>query len=78
MENYMRPTLIFDQVYLKTAPKGPEASVPNLLGMDNMQNKTEFLLDEYDEIYEGYGTLNSVYPYREEWNGISASSAILR
>lgn len=65
MENYMRPTLIFDQVYLKTAPKGPEASVPNLLGMDNMQNKTEFLLDEYDEIYEGYGTLNSVYPYRD-------------
>lgn len=65
MGKYMRPTLTFEQAYLKIAPKGPEASVPNLLGMDHMQNKTEFRLDEYDEIYEGYGKLNSVYPYRD-------------
>lgn len=61
----MRPTLTFETTYLKTSPKGPEASVPNLLGMENIQNRTSFCLDEDDEIYEAYGTLPNIYPYRD-------------
>lgn len=61
----MNPTLTFETAYMKTAPKGPEASVPNLTGMENMQNKTAFYLDEDDEIYEAYGKLTNSYPYRD-------------
>lgn len=61
----MKPTLTFETAYLKTASKGPEASVPNLSGAENMQNKTEFRLGEYEEIYEGYGQLRNSYPYRD-------------
>lgn len=61
----MHPTLTFETAYMKTAPKGPEASVPNLTGMENMQNKTAFYLDEDDEIYEAYGMLTNSYPYRD-------------
>lgn len=64
-EEHMLSTLKFETVYLKTASKGSEASVPNLLGMDNMQNKTEFHLDLDDEIYEAYGKLDNSYPYSD-------------
>ncbi|MEG1381474.1 MAG: DUF5107 domain-containing protein [Ruthenibacterium sp.] len=43
---------------------GPEASVPDLMPLGNLQNKTQFHLSETDEIYEGYGTLPTAYPYR--------------
>ena len=39
--------------------------MPNLTGMENMQNKTAFYLDEDDEIYEAYGKLTNSYPYRD-------------
>lgn len=43
---------------------GPETSVPDLLPQGNLQNKQTYLLDETDEIYEGYGKLSTAYPYR--------------
>ena len=46
------------------APKGPEACLPDLMGISNIQNKTSFALGEEDEIYQGYGQRKSGYPYR--------------
>lgn len=43
---------------------GAEASLPDIMSALNVQNKTEFELDEEDEIYEGYGKVENVYPYR--------------
>ena len=47
------------------AALGNECSVPDLLGTRILQNNLEFHLEENDEIFEGYGTLTSSYPYRQ-------------
>lgn len=38
----MRPTLTFEQVYLKIAPKSPEASVPLYIEIQAGLGKTQY------------------------------------
>lgn len=61
----MKPTLTFQTEYFQTSPLGDASSVPDILGTTNIQNKDNFYLDEYDEIYEGYGKLTTAFPYRQ-------------
>lgn len=60
----MKPTLEFRTEKMYKSNLGTDADFPDILTGINIQNKTEFLLDESDEIYEGYGRLSNVYPYR--------------
>ena len=59
------PELRFEDRMIKGADLGEEASVPDLLGEHILQNDLEFHLDEWDEIYEGYGRRKNAYPYRQ-------------
>lgn len=61
----MKPTLTFQTEYFQTSPLGDASSVPDILGSSNIQNKSNFYLDEDDEIYEGYGKLTTAFPYRQ-------------
>lgn len=61
----MKPNLIFKTESFKVSECGPASSVPDLIGSANVQNKTNFSLDEDDEIYEGYGKRSTSYPYRQ-------------
>ena len=61
----MKPVLIFSSKKILCGDKGPEATLPDLKGEWNIQNRTVFYLDETDEIYQGYGKLKSAYPYRQ-------------
>lgn len=56
--------LEFTSITLDCAPLGPEAPMPDLTGISNVQNQTRFELDEEDELYEGYGQRANGYPYR--------------
>ncbi|MEG0167668.1 MAG: DUF5107 domain-containing protein [Ruthenibacterium sp.] len=56
--------LTWTEKTLRIGSFGPEASVPDLMPLGNLQNKTQFNLSETDEIYEGYGALPTAYPYR--------------
>lgn len=47
------------------ADLGEESCLPDLLGISVLQNELEFELDEQEEIFEGYGRINSMYPYRQ-------------
>ena len=47
------------------APLGEESSLPDLLGISVLQNELNFSLGEYDEVYEGYGRVDTMYPYRQ-------------
>lgn len=60
----MRPVLDFKTEKMLMGTLGQEASFPDIMPGLNVQNKTVFELDEKDEIYEGYGKLDNVYPYR--------------
>lgn len=59
------PELRFENRKIKGADLGEEACVPDLLGEHILQNDLEFHLDEWDEIYEGYGRRKNAYPYRQ-------------
>lgn len=61
----MKPTLLFETEKIRMSRLGEEASVPDIMPTLNLQNKTVFELDEDDEIYEAYGKLGTVYPYRQ-------------
>lgn len=61
----MKPNLTFKMESFKVSECGPASSVPDLIGNANVQNKTNFSLDEDDEIYEGYGKRSTSYPYRQ-------------
>lgn len=54
------------KIRMNCGEMGPESTVPDILGQINVQNKTQFHLDEYDEIYEGYGQRSNGYPYRQQ------------
>ena len=56
--------LDFTRVTLCCAPLGPEAPMPDLKGISNIQNQTRFDLGEEDELYQGYGQRPNGYPYR--------------
>lgn len=64
--------LVFETKRMKVAELGEESSVPDLFGELTTQNSLVFDLDEDDEIYEGYGKVNSAFPYRQ-LNGIQES-----
>lgn len=61
----MKPNLTFKKEIFMVSALGPEASIPDLIGSSNVQNKTSFHLSEYEEIYEGYGKCSTSYPYRQ-------------
>lgn len=61
----MKPELRFEEMKIQGADLGPQCCVPDLLGEHILQNHLEFRLDEYDEIYEGYGRRKNAYPYRQ-------------
>lgn len=61
----MKPSLTFQTEIFNVSERGAESSVPDLITGSNIQNKTNFFLDEEDEIYEGYGKLYTSYPYRQ-------------
>lgn len=50
---------------MRAAESGGESCLPDLLGERILQNHLEFQLGEEDEIYEGYGSLQNAYPYRQ-------------
>lgn len=61
----MKPQLSFGTLEIPVADKGPEAGVPSIFNSQTVQNKITFFLDETDEIFEAYGQVPNVYPYRE-------------
>lgn len=61
----MKPSLTFQTQSFRCSELGPENSTPDLISGSNIQNKTNFYLDEEDEIYEGYGKKETSYPYRQ-------------
>lgn len=58
-------TLKFTTQTMQYADFGEQSPVPSILTQFNVQNETNFFLDEYDEIYEGYGQLPTGFPYRK-------------
>lgn len=57
--------LRFEVKRMRVADRGAECCLPDLTGERILQNHLEFLLDEEDEIYEGYGRRQNAYPYRQ-------------
>lgn len=57
--------LRFEVRRMRAADRGAECCLPDLTGERILQNHLEFLLDEEDEIYEGYGRRQNAYPYRQ-------------
>lgn len=57
--------LQFSAQTIMCAPLGRESGLPDIMTNFNVQNRTKFMLDETDEIYEGYGQLDTAYPYRK-------------
>lgn len=57
--------LRFEARRMRAADRGAECCLPDLTGERILQNHLEFLLDEEDEIYEGYGRRQNAYPYRQ-------------
>lgn len=61
----MKPQIRFETKKIMASDLGKQSSVPDLLGEMILQNQLTFVLDEYDEIYEGYGRCENAYPYRQ-------------
>ena len=61
----MLPKLAFEKMKIRTASLGEQSSIPDLLGEVIQQNRLEFRLDEDDEIYERYPTVNITLPSRK-------------
>lgn len=61
----MNPILTFQEETFSVSDLGPSTSTPDLIPGLNVQNKTNFYLEEDDEIFEGYGKLLTSFPYRQ-------------
>lgn len=61
----MKPQIRFETKKIMASDLGEQSSVPDLLGEMILQNQLTFVLDEDDEIYEGYGRRENAYPYRQ-------------
>lgn len=61
----MEASLTFETEKIRMSNPGEEAAFPDIVSGLNVQNKAVFDLEESDEIFEGYGKLNQVYPYRQ-------------
>ncbi|MGM9601331.1 MAG: DUF5107 domain-containing protein [Faecousia sp.] len=59
-------SLTFTKIAIPCAQLGGESCLPDIMGDFNVQNRTEFRLDEDDEIYEAYGQRDNGYPYRRQ------------
>lgn len=59
----MKPTIEWKELQIKRGTLGNPSCVPDLIGNHILQNNLEFHLEENDEIYEGYGRVNTSYPY---------------
>ena len=57
-------SLRFEKVIIPSADFHGVSSLPPLAAVSNVQNMTSGALDEDDEIYVGYGFLQSIFPYR--------------
>lgn len=57
-------SLTIHSVILPSANFNGESTLPSLYEMSNVQNLAESHLDEDDELFVGYGTLPSIFPYR--------------
>lgn len=62
---FMNPILTFQEETFSVSDLGPLTSTPDLIPGLNVQNKTNFYLEEDDEIFEGYGKLFNSFPYRQ-------------
>lgn len=65
VENAMTQ-LRFEHLNLLCGNLAEPSHVPDVIEQDILQNKLNFDLGEYDEIYEGYGQRRSAYPYRQQ------------
>lgn len=61
----MKPKIEFIEKKIKIADKGPENSAPSIYFSCSVQNSVTFSLSETDEIYQGYGRVPNIYPYRK-------------
>lgn len=61
----MKPALTFQAETFSVSDLGSLTSTPDLIPGFNVQNKTNFYLEEDDEIFEGYGKLFTSFPYRQ-------------
>lgn len=61
----MKPALSFHTKVFAVSPLGPAASIPDLPFGTGSGGNMRFFLDEYDELFEGYGRHASSYPYRQ-------------
>jgi len=52
------------EVLLPSAHFGGESTLPSLYEMSNVQVLAKSALDEDDELFVGYGTIPSIFPYR--------------
>lgn len=57
-------SLHFEKMIIPSADFHGVSSLPPLAAVSNVQNMTGGALDEDDEIYIGYGFLQSIFPYR--------------
>jgi tetratricopeptide (TPR) repeat protein len=56
-------TLTFTKLKLLGVALNGESSLPSIAGMTNVQQRTKAALDEDDELFIGYGFVNSPFPY---------------
>ncbi|MBP1755464.1 MAG: hypothetical protein H6Q59_1862 [Firmicutes bacterium] len=61
----MSTQLQFTKIRMKISKLGQEASLPDIFWDKQGKGEIKSNLSEYDEIYEGYGLVNSAYPYRQ-------------
>lgn len=61
----MGETLRFEEMQIRMTDLGEESCLPDLLGISILQNELTFALGEKEEIFEGYGRIGSLYPYRQ-------------
>lgn len=57
-------SLIFSTQKLNAATLGGTSSLPPLTVMDNVQNMTSACLEEDDELFVGFGRVNTCFPYK--------------
>lgn len=58
-------TLHFEKIQMRIAELGKGSGLPDLLGTSVLQNGLQFSLGEREEIFEGYGRIERMYPYRQ-------------
>lgn len=60
--------LFVSKINIPSADLNGESSLPPISSINNVQQKTETVLDDDDELFIGYGFLNNSFPYRAQDN----------